>query len=77
MFSKIFIERPRLAFVCSIVLMLAGIICVRQLPVEEYPNVAPPQIYVRCNYPGASSEVVQDTVAIPIEDELNGVEDMI
>ena len=77
MFSRIFIERPRLAFVCSIVLMLAGIICVRQLPVEEYPNVAPPQIYVWCNYPGASSEVVQDTVAIPIEDELNGVEDMI
>lgn len=77
MFSRIFIERPRLAFVCSIVLMLTGIICVRELPIEEYPNVAPPQVYVWCNYPGASSEVVQDTIATPIEDELNGVEGMI
>ena len=77
MFSKIFIERPRLAFVCSIFLVLTGIICVPQLPVEEYPQVAPPQVYVYCNYPGASAEVVQDTVAIPIEDQLNGVEDML
>lgn len=77
MFSRIFIERPRLAFVCSFVLMLAGVICWRKLPVEEYPNIAPPQIYVYCNYPGASSQVVQDTVAIPLEDQLNGVDDLI
>ena len=48
MFSKIFIDRPRLAFVCSLVLMLAGAICITKLPVEEYPDIAPPQIYGAC-----------------------------
>lgn len=75
--SKIFIDRPRLAFVCSIVLMLAGAICIKKLPVEEYPDIAPPQIYVMCNYPGASSQVVKDTVGTVIESEINGVDDMI
>ena len=75
--SKIFIDRPRLAFVCSIVLMLAGLICVNKLPVEEYPEIAPPQVYVMCNYPGASSQVVKDTVGSVIESEINGVDDMI
>ena len=77
MFSKIFIDRPRLAFVCSIVLMLAGAICIRKLPVEEYPDIAPPQIYVMCNYPGASSQTIKDTVATAIEAQLNGVDDML
>ena len=77
MFSKIFIDRPRLAFVCSIVLMLAGAICITKLPVEEYPDIAPPQIYVMCNYPGASSQTVKDTVGSVIEAQLNGVDDMI
>ena len=77
MFSRIFIDRPRLAFVCSIVLVLSGIICIRKLPVEEYPDIAPPQIYVMCNYPGASSQTVMDTVGTVIEDQLNGVDDMI
>ena len=77
MFSRIFIDRPRLAFVCSIVLMLAGVICIFKLPVEEYPDIAPPQIYVHCNYPGASSQVVKDTVGSAIEAQLNGVDDMI
>ena len=77
MFSKIFIDRPRLAFVCSIVLMLAGVICVTKLPVEEYPDIAPPQIYVMCNYPGATSQTIKDTVATAIEAQLNGVDDML
>ena len=77
MFSKIFIDRPRLAFVCSIVLMLAGAICIKKLPVEEYPDIAPPQIYVICNYPGATSQTVKDTVGTAIESELNGVDDML
>ncbi len=77
MFSKIFIDRPRLAFVCSIVLMLAGVICVTKLPVEEYPDIAPPQIYVMCNYPGATSQTIKDTVGTAIEAQLNGVDDMI
>ena len=77
MFSKIFIDRPRLAFVCSIVLMLAGAICIQKLPVEEYPDIAPPQIYVMCNYPGATSQTIKDTVGTAIEAQLNGVDDMI
>ena len=77
MFSRIFIDRPRLAFVCSIVLVLSGLICIQKLPVEEYPDIAPPQIYVMCNYPGASSQTVLDTVGTVIEDQLNGVDDMI
>ena len=77
MFSKIFIDRPRLAFVCSLVLMLAGAICITKLPVEEYPDIAPPQITVHCNYPGATSQTVKDTVGTAIEAQLNGVDDMI
>ena len=77
MFSKIFIDRPRLAFVCSLVLMLAGAICIQKLPVEEYPDIAPPQIYVMCNYPGATSQTIKDTVGTAIEAQLNGVDDMI
>ena len=77
MFSKIFIDRPRLAFVCSLVLMLAGAICVFKLPVEEYPDIAPPQIYIHCNYPGATSQTVKDTVGTAIEAQINGVDDMI
>ena len=77
MFSKIFIDRPRLAFVCSIVLMLAGAICVTKLPVEEYPDIAPPQIYVMCNYPGATSQTVLDTVGTAIESEINGVDGLL
>ena len=77
MFSKIFIDRPRLAFVCSIVLMLAGAICITKLPVEEYPDIAPPQIRVMCNYPGATSQTVLDTVGTAIESQINGVDGML
>ena len=77
MFSKIFIDRPRLAFVCSIVLMLSGVICIFKLPVEEYPDIAPPQIYVMCNYPGATSQTVLDTVGTAIESEINGVDGLL
>ena len=77
MFSKIFIDRPRLAFVCSIVLMLAGGICITMLPVEEYPDIAPPQINVMCNYPGATSQTIKDTVGTAIEAQINGVDDML
>ena len=77
MFSKIFIDRPRLAFVCSLVLMLAGAICITKLPVEEYPDIAPPQIYVMCNYPGATSQTVLETVGTAIEAQINGVDDLL
>ncbi|WP_462269223.1 efflux RND transporter permease subunit [Desulfobacter sp.] len=77
MISRVFIERPRLAGVVSIVLMLAGILSIASLPITQYPQVTPPQIVVRASYPGASAEVMADIVAGPIEDAVNGVEDMI
>ena len=77
MFSRIFIERPRFAIVISIVLVLAGIISLNKLPVAEYPEIAPPSLYVSAEYTGASAEVVAQTVAMPIEDQINGVEDLL
>ncbi len=77
MFSRIFIERPRLAAVISIVITLAGLISLFALPVAEYPSITPPVITVRAAYPGSSATVVMDTVAAPIEEEMNGVEDML
>ena len=77
MFSKIFIERPKLAMVISIFLTFAGILCVRYIPIAEYPEIAPPTIMVIANYPGASAEEIQDTLAAPIESEVNGVEDLL
>lgn len=77
MFSKIFIERPRLAIVISVVMVLAGIISLYKLPVAEYPEIAPPTLYVSTSYTGASAEVIAQTVAMPIEDEVNGVDDLL
>lgn len=77
MFSAFFIRRPRFAFVISIVIVLVGIIALFKLPVALYPEVTPPQISVRAIYPGASAEVIARTVGIPLEDEMNGVEDML
>ena len=77
MFSQIFIERPRFAIVISVVMVLAGILCINKLPVAEYPEIAPPSIVVSATYTGASAQVVADTVALPIEDEINGVEDLL
>jgi len=77
MISRVFIERPRLAGVVSIVLMLAGILSMASLPISQYPPVTPPQVLVRAVYPGAGAEVLANTVAGPIEDAVNGVDDMI
>ncbi|MEI6891219.1 MAG: efflux RND transporter permease subunit [Pontiella sp.] len=77
MISRTFIERPRLAGVVAIVMMLAGLLSVTLLPITQYPQVTPPTIVVRGMYPGASAAVLADTVAGPIEDAVNGVQDMI
>ena len=77
MISRIFIDRPRLAGVISIVLVLAGALSFRALPVTQYPQVTPPQIVVQAAYPGAGAETLADTVAGPIEDAVNGVDDML
>ncbi len=77
MLSQIFIDRPKLAIVIAIVTMLAGAMCIFKVPVAEYPEIAPPQIMVTASYPGASAEVIADTVAAVIESQVNGIEDMI
>ena len=77
MFSRIFIERPRFAMVISIVLTLAGAIAVFSLPISLYPEITPPTIRVSATYPGASAEVIANTVGIPLEEKINGVEDML
>ena len=73
---KHFIERPVLASVISIVIVIAGIIGLASLPVEQYPDIAPPTVMVRASYPGASAETIQKSVVVPLEEAINGVEDM-
>ena len=77
MFSQIFIERPRLAMVISIIITLAGLIALFNIPVAQYPQITPPVIRVSAVYPGANAQVVADTVAAPIEKEVNGVDNML
>jgi hydrophobe/amphiphile efflux-1 (HAE1) family protein len=77
MLSDIFIDRPRLAVVISIVITLAGAIAMTQIPIAQFPNIVPPQISVTANYPGAGSQVVEATVAQPIEAQIVGVDNML
>jgi multidrug efflux pump len=75
--SRFFIDRPIFAAVLSIVITLAGGIAMIGLPIAQYPQITPPTVQVDCNYPGASAEVVSESVATPIEQQVNGVEDML
>ena len=77
MFSQFFITHPRFAGVISIIMILLGLLSIAVLPVSQYPDITPPQIVVKATYPGASAQVLVDTVAIPIENAVNGVEDML
>ncbi|GAA5143851.1 efflux RND transporter permease subunit [Thalassotalea piscium] len=74
--AKIFIDRPILAWVIAIMIMLAGLLSINQLPIAQYPDVAPPSVSVSANYSGASSEVVQDTVVQVIEQSLTGIDNV-
>src|SRR6201991_2292727 len=76
-FSKFFIDRPIFAGVLSLLIFLGGVIAVRSLPVSEYPDVVPPSVVVRAQYPGANPQVIAETVATPIEESINGVENML
>jgi HAE1 family hydrophobic/amphiphilic exporter-1 len=76
-FSRLFIYRPVLALVISIVIVLVGTLAIPLLPVESMPEITPPTVAVSANYPGANAEVLEETVAAPIEQEVNGVEDML
>src|SRR6187455_3119060 len=77
MISKFFIERPVLSNVIAILMVLIGGVCLFRLAVAQYPNVVPPTVQVTTRYPGASAKTVIDTVALPIEQQVNGVEDML
>ena len=77
MLSAFFIDRPKFAFVIAIVIVLAGLLSMAVLPVAEYPELTPPQVQVTATYPGATAQVVEETVAAVIEAEVNGVEGMI
>ncbi len=75
--SKFFIDRPIFAAVLSILIFVAGLLALRVMPISEYPEVVPPQVIVRAQYPGANPKVIAATVATPIEEQINGVEDML
>jgi len=77
MFSRFFINRPIFAAVLSSFIVLAGLAAMRTLPIAQYPEIAPPVVTVRAIYPGASAEVLEQTVAAPLETQINGVEDML
>ena len=77
MAGNLFVRRPKLAIIISLVIILAGLIAMTALPVEEYPSITPPQVIVSATYNGASSDVVASTIAAPVELQLNGVENMI
>jgi len=77
MISKFFIDRPNFALVIAILTALAGALSIRFLPIAEFPNIAPPHVQVMVSYPGANASLIRNAVASPIEEEVNGVEDML
>ena len=74
--SRIFVDRPIFSAVISVAIVIIGIISLSQLPMEQYPEIAPPTISVRASYTGANAETVQKSVIVPLEEAINGVEDM-
>jgi len=77
MISKFFIDRPVFASVVSIIIVLAGLMALRILPIAQYPQIIPPEVSVNASYPGASAQVISETVAAPLEQQINGVERML
>ena len=77
MLAKFFINRPRFAIVISCILIISGTLCALSLPLKQYPDVAPPQIMIFANYLGADAETIMNTVGVPLEEAINGIENMI
>src|SRR3954463_5272969 len=76
-FARFFVDRPIFAAVLSIIVFLIGAIAMWELPISEYPEVVPPSVVVRAQYPGANPKVIAETVATPLEEAVNGVEGML
>ena len=76
-FSQFFVRRPIFAAVLSAIILIAGALSLRLLPISEYPEVVPPTVVVRALYPGANSQAIAETVAAPLEQAINGVEHLI
>jgi len=76
-FPHFFIDRPIFATVLSLIVVIVGLIAQQSLPIAEYPEIAPPTVNISATYPGASAQVIAETVATPIEQEVNGVENML
>jgi multidrug efflux pump len=74
-FSRFFVDKPIFAAVLSVIIFVAGLIAIFKLPISEYPEVVPPSVVVRAQYPGANPKVIAETVATPIEEQINGVEE--
>ena len=74
--ANFFIRRPIFAWVLAIILMMAGALAILQLPVAQYPTIAPPAVSVSANYPGADAQTVQDTVTQVIEQNMNGIDNL-
>src|SRR5690242_691909 len=77
MISRFFIDRPIFAAVLSVFLVLAGLASMRALPIAQYPEISPPVVTVHAVYPGASAQVLEQTVAAPLENQINGIEGML
>src|SRR5690349_11231056 len=76
-FSRFFVDKPIFAAVLSVIVVVAGLIAIFKLPISEYPEVVPPSVIVRAQYPGANPKVIAETVAAPLEEQINGVENML
>src|SRR6195952_804024 len=76
-FSRFFIDKPIFAAVLSVIIFVAGLLSIFKLPISEYPDVVPPTVVVRAQYPGANPKIIAETVAAPLEEQINGVENML
>ncbi|MBK0480950.1 efflux RND transporter permease subunit, partial [Klebsiella pneumoniae] len=74
--AKFFIDRPIFAWVIAIIVMLAGVLAIMKLPIAQYPTIAPPAVSISANYPGADAKTVQDTVTQIIEQNMNGIDNL-
>jgi len=74
--SKFFINRPIVAMVIAILMVIVGAVTITTLPITQFPNIAPPEIWLQATYPGADAKTLEDAVATPIEQQVNGVDNM-